>query len=280
MNRKEREKLGIATGKIRLTEKDVKRREEKAAQKRKEKKEKILVAISSLVALILIISGIVWFNQRQTEIAQRDEGFPPEVPYPTNAEKEAISNELILLETTMGDIYMELDATAAPRTSRNLRELVKNGFYDGVIFHRVIDDFMIQTGGYTTTSPKDPGYSFRDEINPLSLDLPDHVIDEGMRDGYNYDMSLPYSIPLSYGVVAMANAGANTNGSQFFIITNPEGTTWLEGRHTGFGRVVRGMEVAESIQKVATDEMDKPVEDIIITRASIVERADIEDLES
>ncbi len=279
MNRKEREKLGLATGKIRLTEKELKRREVKAAQKKKEKREKILVAFTSFIALVLIISGIVWFNNRQTEIAQRDEGFPPQVPYPTNAEKEAMRNELILLETTAGDIYLELDAVAAPRTSRNLRELVLNGFYDGVIFHRVIDDFMVQTGGFTTEGPKDPGYAFRDEINPLALDLPDQVIDEGIQNGYNYDMSLPYSIPLDYGILAMANAGANTNGSQFFIITKPDGTDWLEGKHTGFGSVAKGMEVVERIQKVATDDLDKPLEDIVITRASVVPRTAIEDPE-
>ncbi len=271
MNRKEREKLDLATGKIRLSEKEIKRREEKEAQQRKAKKDRILIGLSSLLALALLISGIVWFHARQQSIAKENEGFPSQVPMPTAKEINEMENELIVLETSLGDIKIELNPMAAPRTSRHIRQLVKEGFYDGVLFHRVISDFMIQTGGETQEKPVDPGFQFRDEINPLApgIDLPDEMIRENEANGYNYNFSLP-SIALDYGVLAMANAGANTNSSQFFIITKKDGTDWLNGLHTGFGKVVEGMEVAEQIQKVATGENDRPIDPVIIQKAYIV----------
>jgi cyclophilin family peptidyl-prolyl cis-trans isomerase len=269
MNRKEREILDLATGKIRLTEKEIKRREEHSLMQKKEKRDKLLLVASSVLALVLIISGIVWFNARQEAIKIANEGFPSQVPMPSKAEINEMKNEWLVLETTMGDITMELNPDAAPRTARSIRQLVKDGFYDGVIFHRVINDFMIQTGGFTSTEPKDPGFDFRDEINPDALGLSQEAIQENVTAGYKYNSKLP-SIKLEHGVLAMANAGPNTNGSQFFIITQKDGTGWLEGKHTGFGKVVQGMEVAEKIQNAPRDEQDKPLEDIIIKTAKLV----------
>jgi peptidyl-prolyl cis-trans isomerase-like 1 len=275
MNRKEREILDLVTGKIQLSEKEIQRREEKKLQQKKENRDKWMISVASLLGIIVIITGIVWFNSQQTRIAQKNVGFPPEVPAPSKAEAQAMENELVLLETTMGDIYFEVYPSAAPRTSRHIRELVKTGFYDGVVFHRIINDFMIQTGGFTTTEPKDPGFTFRDEINPLALDLPDDIINQLLTDGYHFDDEL-HSIRLDYGVLAMANAGPNTNSSQFFIVTMPDGTEWLNGKHTGFGRVVKGMDIVEMIQKVPTNEQDAPVDHVIITKASIISRSELE----
>jgi peptidyl-prolyl cis-trans isomerase B (cyclophilin B) len=118
----------------------------------------------------------------------------------------------------------------------NFKKLAGDGFYDGIIFHRVIKDFMIQGGDPTGTGSGGPGYSFEDEFN-------DHKIVRG--------------------ALAMANAGPNTNGSQFFVVTTPE-APWLDGKHTVFGRVVEGMEVVDKIEGGETDARDKPVEDAVI----------------
>lgn len=269
MNRKEREILDLATGKIRLSEKEIKRREEQTLIQKKEKRDRFLIGASSVLALVLIISGIVWFNSLQTAKKIANEGFPPEVPMPSKAEIKDMKNEWLVLETTMGDITIELNPDAAPRTARSIRQLAKDGFYDGIIFHRVINDFMIQTGGFTSTEPKDPGFQYRDEINPTALGLSQDAIQQNVTAGYKYNNKLP-SIKLEYGVLAMANAGPNTNGAQFFIITNKQGTAHLDGKHTGFGKVVKGMEVAEKIQNVPRDQQDKPLEDVIIKTAKIV----------
>lgn len=271
MNRKEREIIDLATGKIRLSEKEIKRREEQTLVQKKEKRDKLLLAGASVLALVLIISGIVWFNSLQEAKKIANEGFPSQVPMPSKAEINEMKNEWLVLETSLGDITIELNPDAAPRTARSIRQLAKDGFYDGVIFHRVIKDFMIQTGGFTSTEPKEPGFEYRDEINPIALGLSQEAIQENTTAGYKYNNKLP-SIKLEYGVLAMANAGPNTNGSQFFIITQKEGTGWLEGKHTGFGKVVKGIEIAEQIQAVATSEQDKPLEDVIIKTAKIVPR--------
>jgi cyclophilin family peptidyl-prolyl cis-trans isomerase len=137
------------------------------------------------------------------------------------------------MRTNQGDIVLELFDDAAPKTVDNFKQLAGQGFYDGVIFHRVIPDFMIQGGDPTGTGTGGPGYSFEDEINPNKI----------VR-----------------GALAMANAGPNTNGSQFFIVTTPE-APWLDGKHTVFGRVVDGMDVVDRIEGAQTDARDKPVED-------------------
>ncbi len=145
------------------------------------------------------------------------------------------------LSTTEGDITVELFDGDAPKTVENFRKLAGDGFYDGVIFHRVIKDFMIQGGDPTGTGTGGPGYTFEDEIN-------DHKIVRG--------------------ALAMANAGPNTNGSQFFIVTTGE-APWLDGKHTVFGRVTEGMDVVDKIEGSDTDGRDKPREDIKIDSVAL-----------
>ena len=134
------------------------------------------------------------------------------------------------IETTLGTIELELYPDDAPKTVENFETLAGKGFYDGVIFHRVIPDFMIQGGDPTGTGTGGPGYQFEDEQN-------DH--------------------PVARGALAMANAGPNTNGSQFFIVTVPD-ASWLNGKHTVFGRVTAGMDVVDQISQVDRDARDKP----------------------
>ncbi|HYX89674.1 MAG TPA: peptidylprolyl isomerase [Gaiellaceae bacterium] len=145
------------------------------------------------------------------------------------------------LHTNHGAIALELFDEDAPKTVENFRKLAADGFYDGVIFHRVIPDFMIQGGDPTGTGTGGPGYTFEDEIN-------EH---KAVR-----------------GALAMANAGPNTNGSQFFIVTT-EATPWLDGMHTVFGRVTEGMDVVDAISAVATDAQDKPLEPVVIERVEL-----------
>jgi peptidyl-prolyl cis-trans isomerase B (cyclophilin B) len=145
------------------------------------------------------------------------------------------------LHTNHGPIAIELFDGEAPKTVENFRNLATDGFYDGVIFHRVIPDFMIQGGDPTGTGSGGPGYSFEDEFN-------DH--------------------PVERGALAMANAGPNTNGSQFFIVT-ADACPWLDGKHTVFGRVTDGMDVVDAISQVDTDAADRPHTDVVIERVEL-----------
>jgi peptidyl-prolyl cis-trans isomerase B (cyclophilin B) len=147
------------------------------------------------------------------------------------------------LHTSAGTIGVELFDADAPKTVENFRKLSGDGFYDGLIFHRVIADFMIQGGCPEGTGTGGPGYTFEDEINQ-------HKIERG--------------------ALAMANAGPNTNGSQFFIVTT-EGAPWLDGKHTVFGRVTEGMEAVEAIEATQTDASDRPVEPQTIERVELAD---------
>jgi cyclophilin family peptidyl-prolyl cis-trans isomerase len=147
------------------------------------------------------------------------------------------------LHTNHGAIEVELFDDDAPQTVANFRKLAGDGFYDGVIFHRVIKDFMIQGGDPTGTGTGGPGYTFEDEINDNKI----------VR-----------------GALAMANAGPNTNGSQFFIVTTGA-APWLDGKHTVFGRVASGMEAVDSIEGTETDGRDKPKDDAVIERVELAE---------
>jgi peptidyl-prolyl cis-trans isomerase B (cyclophilin B) len=147
------------------------------------------------------------------------------------------------LHTNQGPIAVELHDDDAPKTVENFRKLAGDGFYDGVIFHRVIPDFMIQGGDPTGTGMGGPGYTFEDEFN-------DHKVERG--------------------ALAMANAGPNTNGSQFFVVT-AEATPWLDGKHTVFGRVTSGMDVVDAISQLDTDANDKPREAVVIERVELVD---------
>ena len=137
------------------------------------------------------------------------------------------------MHTNHGAIELELFDEDAPKTVENFRKLAADGFYDGLVFHRVIRDFMIQGGCPEGTGTGGPGYTFEDEIN-------DHKIVRG--------------------ALAMANAGPNTNGSQFFIVTTE--APWLDGKHTVFGEVTSGMDVVDAIENLPTDRRDRPRDDV------------------
>ena len=146
-----------------------------------------------------------------------------------------------IIQTNHGPIHVELFPEEAPKTVNNFVKLVNDGFYDRVIFHRVIPDFMIQGGDPTGTGSGGPGYSFEDEFN-------DHKVERG--------------------ALAMANAGPNTNGSQFFIVTT-EAAPWLDGKHTVFGRVTEGMDVVDTISELPRDARDKPHDDVVIEGVTV-----------
>jgi len=148
---------------------------------------------------------------------------------------------LVKLETTMGNITLELRPDM-PITAGNFEKLVKQGYYDGVIFHRVIDGFMIQGGDPTGTGRGGPGYVIKDEFT---------------RNNHNVR-----------GTIAMANAGPNTGGSQFFI--NLVDNTFLDSKHPVFGKVVEGMDVVDRIGKVQTDSNDRPVTPVRIVKATVI----------
>ncbi len=145
------------------------------------------------------------------------------------------------IRTNHGPIEVELYDEDAPKTVENFRKLAADGFYDGVVFHRVIRDFMVQGGDPTGTGTGGPGYTFEDEIN-------DHKVERG--------------------ALAMANAGPNTNGSQFFLVTTAA-APWLDGKHTVFGRVSSGMEAVDSIEQSETDARDRPLRDAVIERVEL-----------
>jgi cyclophilin family peptidyl-prolyl cis-trans isomerase len=145
------------------------------------------------------------------------------------------------IHTNHGPIAIELFEDDAPKTVANFTKLAGEGFYDGVIFHRVIPDFMIQGGDPTGTGSGGPGYTFEDEFNDKKV----------VR-----------------GALAMANAGPNTNGSQFFIVTT-EAASWLDGKHTVFGRVTDGMDVVNEISALETDARDRPRTDVVIERVEL-----------
>ena len=147
------------------------------------------------------------------------------------------------LHTNHGPIAVELYDDDAPKTTENFTKLARDGFYDGVIFHRVIPDFMIQGGDPTGTGTGGPGYQFEDEIN-------EHRVERG--------------------ALAMANAGPNTNGSQFFIVTTGA-APWLDGKHTVFGKVTSGMDVVDEISRADRDARDKPRDDVVIERVELAE---------
>jgi cyclophilin family peptidyl-prolyl cis-trans isomerase len=146
-----------------------------------------------------------------------------------------------ILHTNHGDIEVTFFDEDAPKTVANFLDLAGKGFYDGVIFHRIIRDFMIQGGDPTGTGTGGPGYTFEDEFN-------DHKVVRG--------------------ALAMANAGPDTNGSQFFIVTTGE-APWLDGKHTVFGEVTSGMDVVDKIEGLDTDARDKPRDDAVIESVEV-----------
>jgi cyclophilin family peptidyl-prolyl cis-trans isomerase len=145
------------------------------------------------------------------------------------------------LHTNHGPVEIEFFDADAPKTVENFRKLSADGFYDGLTFHRVIPEFMIQGGDPEGTGSGGPGYEFEDEINPHKI----------VR-----------------GALAMANAGPNTNGSQFFLVTVAE-APWLDGKHTVFGEVTGGMDAIDAIEALPTDGRDRPTEPAVIERVEL-----------
>jgi len=155
-----------------------------------------------------------------------------------------MKNPRVKLETTQGNIVIELYEKEMPITAGNFKKLVKEKYYDGVIFHRVIDGFMIQGGDPTGTGMGGPGYNIKDEFTKTSLDRNDR------------------------GTISMANAGPNTGGSQFFI--NLVNNNFLDGKHPVFGKVVEGMEAVDKIAKVPRNSQDKPLKEVVIIKAYLI----------
>ena len=183
------------------------------------KSNKKTIFITAIIFLI-VIAGIISINMAQSKETK------------------------VKLETNYGEIVIQLYDKEMPTTAGNFKTLVSKGFYDGVIFHRVIEGFMIQGGDPTGTGTGGPGYTIKDEFTKS-------VLDKNNR-----------------GTVSMANAGPNTGGSQFFI--NLVDNNFLDGRHPVFGRVVSGMDVVDKIAKVEADSQDRPLTPVVIEKASVM----------
>tara|TARA_B100001964_G_scaffold231227_1_gene285607 strand:- start:161 stop:823 length:663 start_codon:yes stop_codon:yes gene_type:complete len=178
-------------------------------------------------------------TQHNTEHMEHDKDQKRTLPDHKDLAKEYTKARIT---TNHGDIVVEFFGNDSPITVNNFLNLAEKGFYDDVIFHRIIKDFMIQGGDPQGIGVGGPGYTFEDEFNAHSI----------VR-----------------GSLAMANAGPGTNGSQFFIVTAPA-TPHLDGRHTNFGTVVEGMDVVDVIEAVDTDPRDKPLEDVVIKSIVLV----------
>lgn len=192
------------------------------------------------ILLMVICLSVFLTGCTQKEAAKAQESKPSE----TQTQAKG-ANSVAVFETSKGTFKVELFEDNAPLTADNFITLSKKGFYDGLIFHRVIDGFMIQGGDPKGNGTGGPGYTIKDEFSPK----------------LKHDKK---------GLLSMANAGPNTGGSQFFITLAP--TPWLDGKHAIFGQVVEGMEVVEAIGKVKTDGRDKPVEDVVIKKITILSK--------
>lgn len=155
-----------------------------------------------------------------------------------------MANRIVNFETSRGDFRVELFEERAPRTTSNFVSLVEKGFYDGVVFHRVIEGFMVQGGCPEGSGRGGPGYTIDDEFHP----------------------ELRHE---TEGVLSMANAGPDTGGSQFFVTL--AATPWLDDRHAVFGRVIEGMEVVREIGNADTDGSDRPTDDVVMEKVAIEE---------
>lgn len=228
--------------------------------------------ITGVIVLVAVI-GLAWYFVSQNNIPKQegadtlptnsigDDGYT--VTPITSTSTQTITdtkktennmtnkNPIATIKTNLGIITIELLADKAPKTVENFVNLAGSGFYDGTRFHRVIKDFMIQGGDPLSKDVSKqqlwgtggPGYQFADEINDVKL----------VR-----------------GILAMANAGANTNGSQFFIVTTAA-TPWLDGKHTAFGRVTAGMDVVDKIEGTPTGVADRPTSDVIVEKVTITQ---------
>lgn len=193
--------------------------------------------MKKLVVLMLVFVGLFLLGGCSGDAAQKQARTPSVDTHVVNAD-----NPVAVFETSKGRFTVELFRDKAPKTAQNFIDLVSKGFYNGIIFHRVIDGFMIQGGDPLGNGTGGPGYTIPDEFG------------EGLKHA-------------SEGYLSMANAGPNTGGSQFFITL--EATPWLDGRHAVFGKVIDGMDVVRAIGKVKTDRNDKPVTPVVIEKLTI-----------
>ncbi len=207
-----------------------------------------------LIAAVLTFGWFLFMKDKTSVIDTSVLNSPnPSATSEASPEDKLPEKVSVTMETARGNIELELYPLAAPKTVLNFMSLAEKGFYDGTKFHRVIDDFMVQ-GGDPLSKTDDPavgtggpGYQFEDEINLKSLGAPDELIAQYEAQGYKYNNTLQ-SLPVDPGYMAMANAGPNTNGSQFFIVTTKP-QQHLYGKHTVFGKVLKGMDVVLKIKQ-------------------------------
>lgn len=200
-------------------------REEQGKNRKKKRKKQMILYSAVLILVIIVIAGIFilvdYLNGKNIK--------------------------QVVIETEKGDIKLELYSKVAPKTVENFVELAEERFYDGITFHRVVEDFIIQGGDPDGDGTGGPGYTFEDEINPIALNMNIATTKQFEQLGYKYRTDLD-SISHELGVISMANSGPNTNGSQFFIITTQPQPD-LDGRHTVFGKVYEGMDVVLNIKQ-------------------------------
>jgi len=197
-------------------------------------KKYVTMFILLLTLLVLSTAGCAGSN---TSLPKQAENTPTQTQTDVSTKK----NSVALFETSKGNFRIELFEDKAPQTSKNFITLADKGFYNGLIFHRVIADFMIQGGDPRGNGTGGPGYTIPDEFNG--------------------------DLRHTEGVISMANAGPNTGGSQFFITL--KATPWLDNKHAVFGKVIEGMDVVQAIGKVKTGAQDKPVEDVVIKKITV-----------
>ena len=200
-------------------------------------KKMLILAVTFLFCLTAVTgcAGPGSKTAEKTEPVKADTSLPPADPNKKNS--------LAVFETSMGTFKVELFEDKAPRTAQNFISLVNKGFYNGLIFHRVIDGFMIQGGDPKGNGTGGPGYVIPDEFHK----------------------DLKHT---GAGILSMANAGPNTGGSQFFITL--DATPWLDGKHAIFGKVVEGLDVVKAIGKVKTGAQDRPQTDVVMKKVTIV----------
>lgn len=213
--------------------------------------------VTLLILIILILAGGKWYMNTQDVVEMKENNYSQTTEVATSTpvvQVETLKNDnknfmhKITIETNKGAIVFETYDSDAPKTVENFVTLANKGFYNGIIFHRVIKDFMIQGGDPTGTGTGGPGYKFEDELNSNT---------ESYKNGY------------ARGVVAMANAGPNTNGSQFFIMHKD---VPLPHNYTIFGKVMSGMDVVDAIANTKTDAGDRPTEKITMNKVTVSEK--------
>ncbi len=261
-----------------------------------------------LLAAVVLILGLGYFYGEGGDFLDSGEIVNPEREsydsYPEMTLEDGVDYKATI-KTNYGDIEVNLFEDSAPKTVNNFVFLSEEDFYDGLTFHRVVPGFVIQGGDPEGDGTGGPGYEFEDEINPKSLGLDDVLVEDAdfletlynpnnsasapyspsslsmhskksLEDfysdvvGYDYTYSLE-SVPFSPGVLAMANSGPNTNGSQFFITVSSSEASYLDGRHTVFGEIIDGMDVVDEISQVNTQGANKPVKEVEIKEIRIEE---------